>query len=47
MDQGRSGFPYSWRMALVMIVYLSSESIKSPSMSKMQARTRGKLACQS
>lgn len=43
MDHGSIGFPNSWRMELVISVYLSSESIRRPSMSKRQARTRGRL----
>jgi len=42
MFQGRSGLPYSWSSSLVQIVYKSSESMSSPSMSKRQARMGGR-----
>lgn len=44
MFQGRSGRPFSFRMVFVTFVYMSSELIRRPSMSKMQARTGGKAA---
>lgn len=44
MDHGSEGFPYSCRMEFVMAVYLSSESMRSPSISKRHARTGGRLA---
>lgn len=49
MFHGRSGFPYSRKTAFVQMVYLSSESIRRPSMSKRQARMAGSLgqACAS
>ena len=43
MDQGKGGLLYLERMALVQMVYLSSESRRSPSMSKRQARIGGRL----
>lgn len=42
MFQGKSGRPFSLRIVLVTFVYMSSEFIRRPSMSKMQARTGGK-----
>jgi hypothetical protein len=41
---GMSGRPNSRNMAFVTSVYLSSESIKRPSMSNKHARTGGKLS---
>lgn len=43
IDHGIGSRPYFARIVLVHIVYLSSESIRRPSMSKRHARTGGKL----
>lgn len=43
MCHGRLGLPYSLRTSLVHMVYLSSESIKRPSMSKRHALMVGSL----
>lgn len=49
MFHGKSGLPYSRSTSLVQIVYLSSESINKPSISKRHARIANKLFrfCQS
>lgn len=43
IDQGSEGLPYIARTSFVIMVYLSSESINRPSMSKRHARMRGSL----
>lgn len=42
MDQGSGGLLYFFKRVFVTMVYLSSESRRSPSMSKRQARIGGK-----
>ena len=41
--QGREGLPYSCKITLLHLVYMSSVSRRSPSMSKRQARIVGNL----